>query len=508
MKQKSGKHVYIYEAESYWDPEKKSARQRRRYIGKLDPQTGEIVTPRKSVNPRRARRFGAHYLIRQLSASLMEKLKRTFHKQAADIFNLAAYQLCEAQPFNRFKYWLESTYIDDFSCVTSQDISRLLKSLGRDDRDCKQFIHDWVYASPASRAVVFDITSLSSFGRLLDMLEWGYNRDRDRLPQINLGMTLRIPDGIPLSYHIYPGSIGDVSTLKGIVKELKSHKISISRFVLDRGFYSKTNIREMADNAIPFLIPLPFSTKLSSALISETKSVLENVKNAFVFKKHTLFHTVREVHIDGVLCRAHVFLDPDRRNRELNTLMQRMNDLERWIDPQSFKRVSDAKTAIQEEARGLLRYYRVKMDDGNVQLIRKDRTVSYQKNRMGKTIILSKSVRLPREEIVDLYRRKDMVEKLFDTLKNELNCDRLRIQNHESLEGRLFIAFITLIMYFNLHSRLHESKLSEKYSTHELLKKLDTICAVEMANGQTRLTEISKKQRDIFNALHASIPVL
>ncbi|MGB3976220.1 MAG: IS1634 family transposase, partial [bacterium] len=506
-KQKSGKNIYIYEVESYWDPDKKSPRQRRRYIGKLDPHTNEIITPRKSLNPRRSRHFGAIYLLKQVSSCLMEKLKRIFHEKAIDIFNLAAYQLCEAQPFNHFKSWLESTYIDEFNCVSSQDISRFLKALGRSDQQCRQFIHEWVYASPASRAVVFDITSLSSFGRLLDMLEWGYNRDGDRLPQINLGMTMRIPDGIPLSYHIYPGSISDVTTLKGIVKELKAHRISISRFVLDRGFYSKANIREMADNKIPFMLPLPFSTKLSSSLLSDTKSDLENVKNAFVFKKSTLFHTVRDVHIDRVLCQAHVFLDPDRRNRELNTLMHRMTDLERWIETKHFTRISEVTTAIHEEAHGLLKYYRIKMDAGDVQMIRKDRTLSYQKNRMGKMIILSKSTGLSREEILDLYRRKDRVEKLFDTLKNELHGDRLRIQSRDAMEGRLFIAFITLILYFYLHSRLHESTLKETYSPQELLKTLNTICAVELANGQTRLTEISKKQREIFKAFHLAIPV-
>lgn len=147
------------------------------------------------------------------------------------------------------------------------------------------------------------------------------------------------------------------------------------------------------------------------------------------------------------------------------------------------------------------------MDAGNLKVIRKDRTLSYQKNRMGKTIILSKLTGLSREEILDLYRRKEMVEKLFDTLKNELNGDRLQIQSRDTMKGRLFIAFITLILYFYLQSRLYESTLTKTCSPQEVLKILNTICAVELANGQTRLTEISKKQRDIFKAFHLAIPI-
>jgi len=35
--------TYVYESESYWDPEKKQARSRRKVVGKLDPVTGDII---------------------------------------------------------------------------------------------------------------------------------------------------------------------------------------------------------------------------------------------------------------------------------------------------------------------------------------------------------------------------------------------------------------------------------------------------------------------------------
>lgn len=36
-------HTYFYESISYWDPEKKQSRAKRTMIGKLDPNTGEMV---------------------------------------------------------------------------------------------------------------------------------------------------------------------------------------------------------------------------------------------------------------------------------------------------------------------------------------------------------------------------------------------------------------------------------------------------------------------------------
>lgn len=41
--------TYVYESESYWDKEKKQPRSRRKLIGKIDAETGEIVpTGRKA----------------------------------------------------------------------------------------------------------------------------------------------------------------------------------------------------------------------------------------------------------------------------------------------------------------------------------------------------------------------------------------------------------------------------------------------------------------------------
>ena len=47
--------TYVYESVSYWDEEKKQSRSKRRVIGKLDPETGEIIpTGRRGRKPKEA----------------------------------------------------------------------------------------------------------------------------------------------------------------------------------------------------------------------------------------------------------------------------------------------------------------------------------------------------------------------------------------------------------------------------------------------------------------------
>ena len=46
--------TYVYSSESYWDPEKKQSRSRRKVVGKIDPETGEMVPTGKRGRKKKA----------------------------------------------------------------------------------------------------------------------------------------------------------------------------------------------------------------------------------------------------------------------------------------------------------------------------------------------------------------------------------------------------------------------------------------------------------------------
>lgn len=51
QKNKKSGTVYVYEVDTYWDPERHMTRSHRRLIGKEDPVTGEVVPTRKRGRP-------------------------------------------------------------------------------------------------------------------------------------------------------------------------------------------------------------------------------------------------------------------------------------------------------------------------------------------------------------------------------------------------------------------------------------------------------------------------
>ena len=56
LKDKRTGTTYVYESESYWDKEKKQPRSRRKLIGKLDEETGEIIPTGKSGRKKAAQK--------------------------------------------------------------------------------------------------------------------------------------------------------------------------------------------------------------------------------------------------------------------------------------------------------------------------------------------------------------------------------------------------------------------------------------------------------------------
>ena len=76
--------TYAYESHSYWDPEKKMTRARRKLIGRVNPETGEIIPTdgrnRKKELPKETTDYESLYkkLLKKVAAQdvLIESLKK------------------------------------------------------------------------------------------------------------------------------------------------------------------------------------------------------------------------------------------------------------------------------------------------------------------------------------------------------------------------------------------------------------------------------------------------
>jgi transposase len=126
--------------------------------------------------------------------------------------------------------------LEETPLLCSKDLSVFTQKVGRIERERLTFATAWAKQCGQVEAVVFDITSLSSYAELIDYVEWGYNRDEERLPQINFGVFYYAEQAqLPLHYQLYPGSLPDVTTLKNILTYLESFQLTQMLLVLDPG---------------------------------------------------------------------------------------------------------------------------------------------------------------------------------------------------------------------------------------------------------------------------------
>jgi hypothetical protein len=70
------------------------------------------------------------------------------------------------------------------------------------------FFKKWVARQAPGKFFAYDVTSFPTYAKDIIDSEWAYNRDRDKLPQINLGYILSEDSSLPVFYVTYPGSIG------------------------------------------------------------------------------------------------------------------------------------------------------------------------------------------------------------------------------------------------------------------------------------------------------------
>lgn len=504
-----GNNIYLYEVTSFWDPQKKQSRQKRTYLGKKDPETGQPVRPR-STRPRLSKDYGNVYLLQRLAdrIGLSHLLKQVFPDDYHTILALAFFEISEAQPLYLFPYWVESTWLNEVQALPSKALTTFTRKLGRMESERLEFSKQWVKKLGAVQAIVFDITSLSSYSTLLDSIEWGYNRDREKLPQLNLGVIYAEQANLPLYYRIYPGSIPDVSTLKNLLRYLNLFELQEILFVMDRGFYSAANVGHMDHSQIKFLIPLPMSVKHFSSLRAKHARHLSNPVNSFLFKDEVLYHIQDSIEINKVRLQAHLYFDPQRRCEQTAHFLKKILDIEHSAQQQTFQTQQEARQYLSKCLKGASQLFQVTGKADQIEITRKPRTLSRRMANMGTTIMLTNHSTLEHSRILELYRHKDYLEKLFDMLKNEFDGKRLRGSTKDTVEGRLFLKFLSLILYSALGNIMREQHLFKQYSIREIMYELKKLRIVEMSNDTSYLTEVSKRQRKIFEKFDVKIPSL
>ena len=277
--------TYVYEVVAFWDKEKKQARNKQVCIGKLDPGTGEVIpskrlTSQKALPPAptvtaEAKVIGPSVILDHLTERLgLGSLLRTcFPKIHRQILSMAYYLTIRGTPLSRADAWTQNHETPLESSLSSQRISEVLRDISTDGRET--FFAAWMKTMMENDTICYDITSISSYAASNEYIKYGYNRDKESLPQLNLAMLFGQVTELPVYFQRMPGNISDVSTLSRLIKTTSSLQMPECNYVLDKGFYSKKNVDELLAARTKFTLSVPISNKWVQKICDEVREEIQ-----------------------------------------------------------------------------------------------------------------------------------------------------------------------------------------------------------------------------------------
>ena len=280
--------TYAYESVSYWDKDKKQSRAKRTLIGKVDKNTNEIISTDGRCKKNKQTQvdlqtpilstrqyYGATYLFDKIGEKLgiINDLKQCFADNYKQILSIAYYLILEDNnPLMRFEKWSD-THIHPYGKnIPSQRSSELFASISEDDK--MKFFALWGKRKVDNEFWAYDTTSISSYSKTLKHVQYGHNKENDKLAQLNLAVVFGQKSNLPFYYRKLAGNIPDCKTVDKLLSDLDNLGFSKVHLVMDRGFYSKDNIDTLYKSNKIFLL----STSMTLKFVKEPlESILGEV---------------------------------------------------------------------------------------------------------------------------------------------------------------------------------------------------------------------------------------
>ncbi|MCK9363572.1 MAG: IS1634 family transposase [Syntrophales bacterium] len=521
--------TYAYESLSYWDKEKRQSRAKRKCLGKVDPDTKEIIPTRKRMpaddagnHAASSKRgpvpimnvahsfYGATYLFDTIGDNLgvTADLKKCFPDTYKQILSTAYYLIMEDKnPLSRFPKWSATHKHPYGKNIPSQRSSELFASITEDAK--ARFFRLQGKRRVENEYWAYDTTSISSYSQCLSQVRYGMNKDHDPLPQINLALLFGEESNLPFYYRKLAGNIPDVKTVKNLLVDIDFFGYDKIKLVMDRGFYSEANINDLYKNHLKFLIAVKVSLKFVKAELDKVRDSIRTWTN--YSQKHDLYAYSTRIDWDysqerpykGDLLQGkrrmymHIYFNGERALEDEKNFNLLLGKLQTELE--------SSKTCPEHENQ-YVKYFDTRSTPARgAKATAKEEAIAEARKNYGYFVLLSNDVKDPITAL-EIYRNKDLVEKAFGNLKERLNLNRTAVSSDQSLDGKLFVEFIALIYLSYLKKKMQDKGLFKKYTMQELLDDIDVIECFEYPEHELRMGEVTKKQIELYEAMEIVPP--
>jgi len=441
----SGNRYYVHKSTTVWNKVTKKRDKSSPYIGKLDKIKGLILSSKKIITKCRVekiRQYGNAALLNFAMNDLYAPLNDAFGDIWTEIYALSLVRITGYVPLKRVENVWDRLY--NITKITPslnpKYLSSILKQVGQNRAGQNQIFK---CLSSTEKQLVYDLSVVFSRSEGIHFAEKGVNKDKVHIPQINLALLCSADNDLPTMIRALPGSVRDVTSLYNSIRETG---LEGKILILDRGFFSEDLMKFMSGKHLSFVIPSKRSSTLYNYLVK--------------LNKHFLY-----------------------RDRLIKCGKRKVDDYYIYL-------FEDAVLKSEEEKTLYKRFDENKLT--NIELME-------DLERAGSILMVS-DLDLEEKDVYLMYKKRDGVEKLFDTYKNTLDADVLYLQDDDSVFGHMFISFLSLYGYCKLEEVLRKADLIEKYSPLDILEYYCKVYKMDY-DGQEILSEVPKKVRDLDKVL-------
>jgi hypothetical protein len=285
--------------------------------------------------------------------------------------------------------------------LQSQRVSEFLAALG-DEEVQRRFFNEYlasIYGKQGrTSGILIDSTGLTNASKM--SLTQVSNHNGEVSMEIRLIYVIDRRNGMPIYFRYCPGNIVDVSTLCTTLAELSQYNIAIEYAIVDAGYFSEDNVKELYQNNVHFVTRLAPNRKIYKQVAeSELPDILAS-QYAVRYGNRLVYLKKKKIDIYGNAGYAYVGVDMDSRNQQFKRT--------------AFAAIDDKKSPDEMDERIA---------------------------KLGVFMLLS-SDDMETKEILPLYYTRQQIEQVFDIGKNYADLLPLRVQSEDTFRGHLMLTFM------------------------------------------------------------------
>lgn len=378
----------------------------------------------------------------------LSKIFGKFKSRGRDINSLiealVSYRLTENQSVTRAADWINrDEVLNTFNLepFEQRTLYRTLEIIGENREEVLADIQDVLFNlyDFEHTDINMDWTSFVLYGDKCPIGKYGYSRDhRPDKKQITLGLSeLARPINVPIGMTVREGNVNDQVHFDDTFNQVKDRLREGSMVVFDQGANRKENLDQIEHSKLKYLTARQLNKsdeatwirtfdKSKSELVDERYGVY-GLKKRFPSRVNYLFFS------------EHLYkMQMESKGRKVEQLLDEAEAIQKSIDnnrglPKRFRinnPLIDCEYSYQTRLASL--------SDSEARTILKEAAIT---GREGFFCLVSNKD-LTLSEALEIYRQKDSIEKIFHSLKNEIEIKPLRVWSEHSIYGALILGFI------------------------------------------------------------------